>query len=215
MRINGESSGVPLIAALVLDPSVSSFGSSHQSFCDTFHRYTGEGNDVQFKYLDFEAATEGEYWLIFRGFLLLHRDAAAGRFAAHRAAGIGSHVNRLELQSDFDEQNILHRDEFHEPVTTGLLEKAIVKARKMDTTYMQGFTLPGASPPPSDYFLGFRSPGTQVCDCYIDVLFSGTYNSGPNESYSHPLTITCRSGADFDKLASKPTVSTTWTRTAS
>lgn len=112
--------------------------------------------------MDFEAATEGEYWLIFRGFLLLHRDAAAGRFAAHRAAGIGSHVNRLELQSDFDEQNILHRDEFHEPVTPSLLEKVIVKARKMDATYMEGFTLPGAKPPPSDYFLGFRSPGTQI-----------------------------------------------------
>jgi hypothetical protein len=128
--------------------------------------YNGEGNDVQFRYLDFEAATEGEYWLIFRGFLLLHRDAAAGRFAGHRTAGIGSHVNRLELEqrehADLDVQNTLHRDEFHEPVTAGCMEKMIVKARKMDTTYMEGYFLPGARPPPSDYFLGFRSPGTQV-----------------------------------------------------
>jgi hypothetical protein len=119
--------------------------------------------------MDFEAATEGEYWLIFRGFLLLHRDAAAARFAAHRTAGIGSHVNRLELeqreQADIDVQNTLHRDEFHEPVTPSLLERAIVKLRKIDTTYMEGYVLPGARPPPSDYFLGFRSPGTQVRCC--------------------------------------------------
>lgn len=79
-------------------------------------RYKGEGSDVQFKYLDFEAATEGEYWLIFRGFLLLHRDAAAGRFAVHRTAGIGSHVNRLELgqqeQANLDVQNTLHKGKF-------------------------------------------------------------------------------------------------------
>ncbi|CAB9508405.1 Anoctamin-10 [Seminavis robusta] len=128
--------------------------------------YKGEGSDVQFRYMDFEAATEGEYWLMFRGFLLLHRDAAAGRFAAHRTAGIGSHVNRLDLEqrelADFDAQNALHRDEFHEPVTPSLLERTIVKIRKMDTTYMEGYVLPGAVPPPSDYFLGFRSSGTQI-----------------------------------------------------
>jgi hypothetical protein len=37
--------------------------------------HQGEGIDAQFKYIDFEAATEGEYWLVFRGLLLLHRDA--------------------------------------------------------------------------------------------------------------------------------------------
>ena len=82
-----------------------------------YGRYKGEGNDVQFKYLDFEAATEGEYWLIFRGFLLLHRDAAAGRFAVDRTAGIGSHVNRLALgqreQADLDVQNTLHQGKFN------------------------------------------------------------------------------------------------------
>ena len=88
---------------------------SDLSLCSAsnYDRYKGEGSDVQFKYLDFEAATEGEYWLIFRGFLLLHRDAAAGRFAVHRTAGIGSHVNRLELkqreQADLDVQNTLHQ----------------------------------------------------------------------------------------------------------
>ena len=53
-------------------------------------------------------------------------------------------------------------DEFLEPVTPSFLEKLVVKARKMDTTFMEGQVKPGAVPPPSDYFLGFRSPGTQV-----------------------------------------------------
>ena len=127
---------------------------------------TGEGSESQFKYHDFEAATEGEYWLAFRGFLLLHRDAAVGRYAEQRAAGIGSHYSRLELEqrekADMDLQNQLHVDEFHEPVTAGFLERALAKLRGMDTSYMEGYTLPSAVPPPSDYFLGFRSPGTAI-----------------------------------------------------
>eukprot|EP00586_Coscinodiscus_wailesii_P000409 CAMPEP_0172487378 /NCGR_PEP_ID=MMETSP1066-20121228/16461_1 /TAXON_ID=671091 /ORGANISM="Coscinodiscus wailesii, Strain CCMP2513" /LENGTH=620 /DNA_ID=CAMNT_0013253959 /DNA_START=135 /DNA_END=1993 /DNA_ORIENTATION=- len=51
----------------------------------------------QFRTLDLEAATEGEYWLVFRGFLLLHRDAATGRFAAERASGFGSCYHRRVL----------------------------------------------------------------------------------------------------------------------
>jgi hypothetical protein len=128
--------------------------------------YKKEGSETQFTYLDLEAATEGEYWLIFRGFLLLHRDAVVGRFAEQRAAGIGSNYNRLELeqrgQSGLDDYNCLHKDEFHEPVTVGCLERLFVKLRDLDTTYMEGFTLPQAKPPPSDYFLGFRGPGTQI-----------------------------------------------------
>ena len=128
--------------------------------------YTGQGKDIQFKILDFEAATEGEYWLIFRGFLLLHRDAAVGRFAADRRAGIGGGMRVREPVSDEEsvneEENRLHRDEFLEPVTVGLVEKMVVKYRKLDDTYMKGHVLDGAVPPPSDYFLGFRSPGTQI-----------------------------------------------------
>jgi Calcium-activated chloride channel len=128
--------------------------------------YKGEGNDNFFKYVDFEAATEGEYWLLFRGLLLLHRDAAVGRFAEQRAAGIGSHYCRLEgeLSDHIDggEKNRLHRDEFHEPVTVGCMERLLVKLRNQDTTYMKGFTLEGAVPPPSDFFLGFRTPGTAI-----------------------------------------------------
>lgn len=127
---------------------------------------TGEGNDSHFKYHDFEVATVGEYWLIFRGFLLLHRDAAVGRFAEQRAAGIGSHYSRIELEqrekADLDLYNRLHVDEFHEPVTIGCVERLVMKMRDVDPSSTEGYTLPGAMPPPSDYFLGFRSPGTAI-----------------------------------------------------
>lgn len=134
--------------------------------------YGGEGNELQFKTLDFEAASEGEYWLIFRGFLLLQRDIVVGRFAAERRAGIGG-GNHNSRNSDGDNgggddnnndelENQLHRDEFLEPVTVGSLERAYVNLRKLDKTYMEGAIAPTAVPPPSDYFLGFRSPGTQI-----------------------------------------------------
>jgi hypothetical protein len=127
--------------------------------------YSGEGSEIQFKTLDFEAATEGEYWLIFRGFLLLHRDATVGRFAAERRAGIGGGSrNRVEQGEgqECDYENMLHRDEFTEPATVGCIEKLFAKVRNVDTTYMTGDMAAGAEPPPSDYFLGFNSPGTQV-----------------------------------------------------
>jgi len=46
--------------------------------------------------LDLEAETEGEYWLIFRGFLHLQREVANGRMAAQRSKGIGSHYTQEE-----------------------------------------------------------------------------------------------------------------------
>lgn len=124
--------------------------------------YSGEGSEIHFKTMDFEAASQGEYWLIFRGFLLLQRDVVVGRFAANRRAGIGGGKRRGEDQPIDDLENILHRDEFLEPVTVGSIERAVVNLRKLDKTYMQGAVVPGAVPPPSDYFLGFKSPGTQV-----------------------------------------------------
>lgn len=127
--------------------------------------YSGEGSEIQFKTLDFEAATEGEYWLIFRGFLLLHRDATVGRFAAERRAGIGGGSRNRREQGEGHEcdlENMLHRDEFTEPATAGCIEKLAAKIRKVDMTYMTGDMVAGAEPPPSDYFLGFKSAGTQV-----------------------------------------------------
>lgn len=128
--------------------------------------HAGEGTEAQFKTVDLEAATEGEYWLIFRGFLLLHRDAASGRYAAHRAAGFGpnytgkgSEENSLQSESS---ELVLHKDEFREPPTVSYMERLVVRARKIDASYMEGYVAPTAVPPPSDYFLGFSSPGTQV-----------------------------------------------------
>ena len=132
--------------------------------------YSGEGSELKFKTLDFEAATEGEYWLVFRGFLLLHRDATVGRFASQRNAGIQGGGRRRdhdedELDPEHEPENVLHRDEFQEPKNVGLLEKTYVKLRKLDDSYITGSILPSAVPPPSDYFLGFKSAGTQVRCC--------------------------------------------------
>jgi hypothetical protein len=125
---------------------------------------TGEGTESQFRYFDFEAATEGEYWLVSRGFVLLQRDAAVGRFAEHRSAGISSHYCRLmgELKQQVAQEFQVHEDDFHEPVTVSFLERRIVEWRGLDMGYMKGFTAPGALPPPSDYFLGFKAPGTAI-----------------------------------------------------
>lgn len=133
--------------------------------------FSGEGSELQFKTLDFEAATVGEYWLLFRGFLLLHRDAAVGRFSTQRSAGIGggnrTKANDGSSDSERDEkdnvlENRLQRDTFVEPKTVGNFEKMWVRLRKLDDSYTRGVVMPGAVPPPSDYFLGFKSPGTQI-----------------------------------------------------
>jgi len=142
--------------------------------------HAGDGTDAQFKTIDLEAATEGEYWLLFRGFLLLHRDAASGRYASQRAAGFGSNYtggaeqNLLESESS---ELILHKDEFKEPPTVSCMERLVVRMRKIDPSYMEGHVAPGAVPPPSDYFLGFSSPGTQVRRpwqplCWVSLLYS-------------------------------------------
>ena len=137
--------------------------------------YKGEGNELQFKTLDFEAATKGECWLIFRGFLFLHRDAVVGRFAAERRAGIsGGNRNNRSVDDPEDngiDENLLHQDEFLEPATVGVLERTMVNLRKLDKTYMEGAVAPTAVPPPSDYFLGFKSPGTQVRHQSCELFF--------------------------------------------
>ena len=148
--------------------------------------HQGEGIDAQFKYIDFEAATEGEYWLVFRGLLLLHRDALVGRFAKQRAAGIGTNI---DVSSDLG--NRLHKDEFHEPLTVGWLERTIVNCRNLDTTYMEGFvTKEGAVPPPSDYFLGFRSPGTAIWNA--PCLLVGSEPCHDQDSLSFGSSHGCR-----------------------
>jgi hypothetical protein len=95
-------------------------------------------------------------------------------FSKQRAAGIGTHAGRLEAflreESSDNCTNRLHQDEFHEPITAGWIEKFIVKCRKIDTTYMAGYVVKeGALPPPSDYFLGFRSAGAAIYSRFVSL----------------------------------------------
>eukprot|EP00536_Pseudo-nitzschia_multiseries_P003744 jgi/Psemu1/186611/e_gw1.59.127.1 len=127
----------------------------------------GKGSELLFKTFDFEAATSGEYWLIFRGLVLLHRDVADGRFAVDRNGGIagGARTNPIENDQSGKNSNIENRlaeNKFIEPSPVGWLERRIVQLRGANDDYIRGAVLPGAVPPVSDYFLGFKSPGTTI-----------------------------------------------------
>ena len=72
--------------------------------------YNGRGNPKNFNYINFETGTEGEFWVILRGFLRLHRDAASNRFAAQRARGIGGNFARINRQQQLDEEIAKERE---------------------------------------------------------------------------------------------------------
>ena len=106
--------------------------------------------------MDFEADTEETCGLVFRGSLLLYRDMQKGRFAKQRAAGIGGSSTAATSRYP------LPVDVYHEPATAGFLERRMVEWNQMDHN-LHGFVTPDRpSPPPSDYFLGFKSPGTTI-----------------------------------------------------
>jgi len=135
----------------------------------------GNGSSKAFRYLDIEAATEGEFWMIFRGFLLLQRDAASGRFAAERASGFSSNYNKRELEYRAQQLKKEGKKEtketketkdaviFQEPEDAVILPMWAQRIfyRKRDKKCKQiNSIMPQA--PPSDYFLGFKSPGTKI-----------------------------------------------------
>lgn len=122
----------------------------------------GEGSEHLFKTLDFEAATEGEYWLVLRGLLLLYRDALTKKQNSSGKTGIGGGEPNGFGGGKTANENLLQQDMFVEPTMVGCLEKLFVKYGKLDDDYIRGAVMPGAKPPPSDYFLGFKSPGTQI-----------------------------------------------------
>jgi hypothetical protein len=124
----------------------------------------GEGSERLFKTLDFEAATEGEYWLFLRGLLLLYRDNMNKKLNSIGNTGIGGGGNQPEGIGGIAQtrENRLQQDVYVEPSMVGRLEKLVVKMRKLNDDYIRGAVMPGAVPPPSDYFLGFKSPGTQI-----------------------------------------------------
>ena len=95
-----------------------------------------------------------------RGLLLLYRDAQVRRFAKQRAAGIGgSPTTATRVGIRYRWMCTTNRL----PGTAGFLERRMVEWNQMDDTYLQGFvTTDRPSPPPSVYFLGFKSPGTAI-----------------------------------------------------
>jgi len=113
-----------------------------------------------FHSLDIEMATEGEYWMVLKGFILLHRDASTGRFAAQRAGqgagGFGSYHRHAEIDKSFAEGR-----SFNEalPPPTTMIQKL---TRRGDDAKQAEDVMYNATAPPSDYFLGFSSPGTQI-----------------------------------------------------
>ncbi len=120
--------------------------------------HNGIGSEKSFRFLDLEAATSGEYWMLFRGFLLLQRDAMHGRFAAQRASGFGSNYNRRELEQRKEEMKKKGTESVHyEPEEKSWLKKFLLKSKNDDTSAPDY-----PKPPPSDYFLGFKSNGTQI-----------------------------------------------------
>jgi hypothetical protein len=144
-------------------------------------RYKGKAPNSDFRFFDFECATEAEYWVIFRGFLLLHRDAFTGRFAEHRARGFGSNYNKRELESAKNSEKktgvlpsgsqpgvgeATFRENIQEPSSReGFMNSVAQVLRKFGTREIPqtgNALLPTSIAPPSDYFLGFKSEGTQV-----------------------------------------------------
>mmetsp|Transcript_25942 Transcript_25942/g.39750 ORF Transcript_25942/g.39750 Transcript_25942/m.39750 type:complete len:2112 (+) Transcript_25942:199-6534(+) len=131
---------------------------------DSENWHTGQASESSFRYLDIETATNGEYWMLFRGFLLLQRDAMSGRFAAQRAGGFGSMYNNYETMHQLKaaEKNANENNPvpmFNEPEEKGRIKKLISCMAKSDDKDKHTHN-PKA--PPSDFFLGFRSPGTQI-----------------------------------------------------
>lgn len=131
----------------------------------SYFRCDGEHQSL-FKSIDIELATEGEYWMVLRGFLLLHRDASTGRFSAHRAGGFGSY-HRHAIDGDGKDNVPAPKVRFAEvlppdksPSILNKLTNRLIYGK--DHEYDQQIVSYTGVPPPSDYFLGFSSPGTQI-----------------------------------------------------
>ena len=93
--------------------------------------------------------------MVLKGFTLLHRDASNGRFAAMRAGGFGSY----HRYADSISKNQKTFSEVLPPPKTRI-EKIIGRdpVQQSEDSVQQSDIIA----PPSDYFLGFSSPGTQI-----------------------------------------------------
>ena len=102
-------------------------------------------------------ATEGEYWMMLKGFILLHRDATTGRFAAQRACGFGSYHRHADVrESSVDCDKMKFTESLPPPIT--ILQRLFGTSDNEQAEFGQQIT----SVPPPDYFLVFSSPGTQI-----------------------------------------------------
>lgn len=129
-------------------------------------RNIGEHQSL-FRSIDIELATEGEYWMILRGFLLLHRDASTGRFSAQRAGGYGSYHRHAVDGEENDKIPPPIKVRFTEALppddSPSLLNKIANRLIHRNSAETDQKIVPYTGiPPPSDYFLGFSSPGTQI-----------------------------------------------------
>lgn len=125
---------------------------------DLTDKWCDGGHRSLFHAVDIECATEGEYWMVLKGLVLLHRDASTGRFAAQRAGGFGSYYRHAEVMDANADGNDIQS--FHEalPPPKTFIQKM---TKKGDAGQAEEMKYTGIAPP-SDYFLGFSSPGTQI-----------------------------------------------------
>ena len=94
--------------------------------------------------------------MILKGFILLHRDASTGRFAAQRAGGFGSYHRHADIQNADGDRSKAFTEALPPPKT--MIQRFLKKNDEEEDEVVQY----NGSPPPSDYFLGFSSPGTQI-----------------------------------------------------
>lgn len=119
----------------------------------------GDLSDRNLSFLDLEAATVGEYWMVLRGFVLLQRDAMNDRFAAERNGGFGSNSSRQQKgQVQSENEKII---KFHEPEEKHLMHSLCCMTNN-DSSLTETENPEDHEPPPSDFFLGFESPGTKI-----------------------------------------------------
>jgi hypothetical protein len=186
-------------------------------------RYSGKDSPHNFRYIDFETETKEEYWLISRGFLLLQREASKGRFARQRAMGVSSHVNKLELEIQRENQRREEQSKREEEQANagGSLKLALAKVTRalgLDERTQEHNTIRNISdafqnaelscsnnapnfrptfdrfkectlPPPSDFFLGFGSSGTQVSCRQFSFTLHSIYLRPPGACITYLLIM--------------------------
>lgn len=119
-----------------------------------------KASEKDFRFLDFEAATNGEYWILFSGFLWLHRDAMNGRFDAQRNKGFGAGAANKKIDFEQTDKSIDKPvSVIHEPIEKSYFARLLSKVSKPPEETLVNLNI---KPPPSDYFLGYTSEGTMI-----------------------------------------------------